>query len=323
MMRKRIISTAIIALIALSIFSNIYAQPPVSDAKRPGGPPPGMKKPGPFFKLSYDVYPYSSFDDPPVSAISGSEVQRVNYAIEATFPIVRDRGKTIILNQFNYRHRHIIYDDWPPAIDTDRLDHVYSFGYTFFMRRSLSQKWSLLTRVSPEIASDFENNVGIKDFNFQVGVLFVRPVSRQWTLGFGAFYSTTFGQPLPLPGFTFNWNNGSNMSAMGIMPIFMNFKYEASKFLDIGLVFRIDGDDYRGDPERYDVEDPVLRLSAINFGPFVEIQLTPSLRLNIESGYAPYNRLEFYDSDREIISYNLEGGPFVRFEIQTGYMSMF
>ncbi len=276
-------------------------------------------QPGPSFSVSYDFFPYQKFDDPDSAALEGVEVQVTALNLEASYPLVFSQGRTVLVNQIFYQLREIDYRNWGAELGEEpHLKRLHAVKYTLTLRHVLSQKWYLLTLTTPGLASDFEADITGDDFTYEAAVVFVRQFSERWALGFGAAYSNQFGEPLPLPVLAFEWNNGSNLRANGIVPVNLEFWYLPRPNLELGLVLKADGNRYHGDPDIYGVDNPLGIYSALTVGPSARIHLSKAMHLNVEGGFIPFHRFEFYDGDKEASDYSLRPGAYLRAGIQIG-----
>ena len=270
---------------------------------------------GPSFSASYDFLPFQNFKDPriagqPAPELGDTQIQTNTVTVSASYPWVFSEGRTVLTNEIYYQRREFSYRNFPGG-DPDLRD-IHAVNYTLMLQHGLSPQWTMLAILTPGFASDFEAEVSSDDFALQVVAIFVRQFSEQFSFGFGAAYSTLFGEPLPLPVLTFDWNNGKNLSWSAILPASSEFWYQSSEKLLIGLVLNVDGQDYHGDPDIYGVSDPRLRYSVTTLGPATRYRLANRLQLNIDFGFGVFHRFEFYDGDDEQNSFNMKPSVFFR-----------
>lgn len=170
----------------------------------------------------------------------------------------------------------------------------------------------------PGMASDLHGKISRDDFNLQAAAIAIRHFSPKLSIGFGAAYSTQFGEGYPLPVLALEWNNGSNMKLSAVVPTNIEFWYLASKKIGLGLSLKVEGNEYHGDPKIYGVEDPRMKYSTVMLSPTVKYYFTKSLQFNISGGYIGLHRFEFYDGDDKKETYDLKPSSFVRLEISYG-----
>lgn len=265
--------------------------------------------------LDSEFMPYQEFSDRIIQSIDGSdttyidntEAQLRKLSASMSYPIVLAQGRTVLVNSLSYQLTEFMYREMEFP-----LERVHSARYTLLLQRQLSRKWSMWGLIAPTLASDLEAKVSLDDFCVQVATVIIRRFSERLSLGLGAAYSTRFGHPIPLPVLAFDWNNGKNLTAKGILPASAELWYRATPRLDLGLLLSSDGDNYRGDPDIYQVVNPELRYSILTVGTAARIGIYSGLHLTIEGGLIGVHRFEFYDSDDEVASFDLEPRHFVR-----------
>lgn len=258
--------------------------------------------------VGYEYFPSAELVDP-IEGAEDFEIQTSSRNIGASFPLSFANGKILLLNQIGYKRVDFCYRNFPEG--GTQIEQAQSIKYTFFMLDSLSQKWSLVAVLTPGLASDFEGKVTSDDFTFEGVFGFIRKFSKNFSLGAGAAYIRDFGKPLPLPFIYFDWSNGSNLSATGIVPNNIDLLYKLNPQIDLGLSLKIGGNRYHGDPDRFDVNNPQMEYSEGTVSPMAQLYILEWLHLNVEGGFAFYRNFEFLDGDDVKESYDLE---------QTGYL---
>ena len=272
-------------------------------------------QPTPSFSVSYDLFPYQKFKDP-TTELRDARILSNAVTIRASYPRVFSEGRTVLINEIYYQRREFSYESFPSG-DPDICD-IHDVNYTLTLRHGLSQKWAMLTIVTPGLASDFEAHPAGDDFSIQVVAVLIRQFNEKFSFGFGAAYSNQFGEPIPLPVLAFDWNNGDNLSWNTILPVSSEFWYQASDRLQLGLVLGSGGNKYHGDPDIFDVADPQLRYSVVTLGPSVGYRLADWLQLNVDSGFIGFHRFEFYDGDDELESFDMKPSAFFRAGLALG-----
>jgi hypothetical protein len=84
------------------------------------------------------------------------------------------------------------------------------------------------------------------------------------------------------------------------------------------MVLGAAGNRYHGDPDIYDVDNPQMRYSVITVGPSARIHLSKVVHLNIEGGFIPFHRAEFYDGNKKDSDYSVKASGYLRAGIQIG-----
>lgn len=272
---------------------------------------------GPALNVSYDILPNQDFKDP-IFLENGSEVKDPQVKLsklraELTYPIVFSQGRTILINDFVYQLIEFEYKNMEYP-----LKRLHSGSYTLMLQHRLSRGWSVWALGTPSIASDLGAEVSRDDFNLQTAAIIIHHFSERISIGFGAAYSTQFGNAIPLPVLAFDWNNGRNMMVHGIIPASFEFWYRPNPRFDLGLVVSGDGNNFHGDPAVYQVTNPELRYTMLTVGPAVKVNLSKLMRLKAEAGLIGLHRFEFYNGDDESDSFDLEPGKYLRLGLEIG-----
>jgi len=279
----------VLCLLLMGISSNLLAQQVIG------------------LSFGYETFPHVKLADP-IAGAEDFEIQTSSWNVGAAFPLAFAKGKIMVLNQINYKRVDFSYRNFPGGTE---IEQAQSIKYTSFLIDSLSQKWKMVAVVTPGLASDFEGDVSSDDFTLEVIFGFIRKYRKNLQLGFGLAYTRDFGRPIPLPFLYFDWNNGANLSANGIVPTNMGLTYKLNPKIDLGLAVTIGGNRYHGDPDKYGVDNPQMEYSEGTISPTAQLHLSKWLHLNIEGGFAFYRNFEFLDGDKSVESYDLK---------QTGYL---
>jgi hypothetical protein len=274
----------------------------------------------PSLTITSDVLPYQSFKDDVVVetdtgdiVIDDPQLQLRKFRATLTYPLVFAEGRTVLINEFSYQLMEFQFRRVPSEIE-----RAHAASYTLMLLRRFSKKWSLWALVTPSMASDLKAEVSEDDFNFQAAVIGIRHFSERFSLGFGAAYTTQFGDAAPLPVLAFDWNNGNNLQFKAILPVSLELWYRHSKRLDLGLVTGGDGNNFHGDPEIYGVENPNMRYTMLTLGPAARIRLTPWVQLHLEAGLIGLHRFELFDGDHEDEVYDMKPKQYARVGIRFG-----
>lgn len=281
------------------------------------GPPP----PRPKISLSYDLVPFQNFDDPDPSSLSGIETRIMTVDIEAEYPFVFSRGQTVVTIGAGYNRRDADFRYVPDGVDRPVIDDLHEASLNLMVRRVLNQQWSTMFFFRPSLASDFVGPVTSDDFQLNTALIFLKQFGRNWVLGFGAAYATSFGEPLPLPALSATWSNYENMRFIAILPVMIEFWYRANRSIELGVVSRLNGAQYSGDPDTYStetqrIEKPVLDYSVWMVGPSARFHVSQSSFIELTGGFIPYHRYEFFDDEDRRANYDLEMGPIVKVALE-------
>ncbi|NIR63874.1 MAG: hypothetical protein GWO10_08915 [candidate division Zixibacteria bacterium] len=292
-------SIAILSTILLLIPAGLFGQGPSKTS----------------FEFSYDYFPYQKLSEAEQGTFyEDLEIRVQKFNFEISHPLVFSRGRTILINNFGYQRLEIDYMNWDEVEGRDepRVDDLHALSYTLFVRRVIDNTWSMAFLFNPGIASDFKGALMLEDFSLQFGAIFSKQFSSKFALGFGAIYSTQFGHPIPLPALSFQWNNGSNLRANVIIPVNMEFWYDASERIDLGVLMKIDGNEFHADPEIYGYDNPNFRFADAMIGPAAEMRMLPWMKVNLYGGYTYLRYFEFYNNYYEIAGYDPNNSLFFR-----------
>jgi len=279
-------------------------------------------QPGPSFSASYDFFPYMKLSDPDTSGgaafLKDGEIRVATLNLRASYPLVFSQGRTVLINEIAYQRFDLDFQKWQEG--ATRPEHVYAVEYNLMVQHVLSKKWTLLGFLTPGLASDFKADISSDDFTIQAVLVFIRQYSQKLSIGYGAAYANTFGEPFPLPILALEWNNGKNMKLSTILPVSSEFWYRANPLLDLGLSLKVAGNQYRGDPDIYNVSIPMMRYSVGTFGPSIKFRFSKGMSIGIDSGITFLRRFEFFDNEKkkEVNDYTLKNTVFVRFNLQIG-----
>ncbi len=265
--------------------------------------------------LTFDAFPYQNFSNPP-GGLESAEVYSNATALSVSYPFLFNEQRTQLALGLSWERREFQYRGFND--ETPNINALHAGELSLTLTHRLNDRWSLLGIVTPGLASDLKGTLNAEDFNFQAVAAGIWQKSPNLALGFGAVYSTQFGEPIPLPALLFDWNNGRKLSWMTILPVSSEFWYAHSDRAHFGLMLRVEGNDYQGDPNRYDANDPQLRYSVVKVGPSARFGLGHGLSLQVDGGFVPYHRFEFFDGDTEVASFNVKESAYLRFGFTFG-----
>lgn len=255
--------------------------------------------------LTYDFLPYQPFADPEKGTFEEDvELQDQTFGVQLSFPVAFAEGKTLLLNHLHYQRMAFDFRNWDDIRGGEQIDQVQSISYTAFLLQQLSEKWQLAVAVTPGLASDFEgvesfSDLSSDDVTLTAMVGAIRKFNENFSFGAGIAYERDFGDPLPLPFLYFDWNIRPNLHASGIVPQNVALSYTLNPMIDLGLLFRIDGSRYHGDPDKYGVDNPQMAYTVGTIGPTAQIHLTKWCHISVEGGYTFLRNFEFRDGDDE------------------------
>jgi hypothetical protein len=270
--------------------------------------------------VSYDYFPFRNLANPDTEPVDGKrnftqdlQVEVATFDAGLAFPLEFSEGKTTLVNEFSFQHLFLNYRNWNIEQGGNfKVEDAYAVEYSLTLLHKLSPKWSLITIVTPGLASDFKAKISSDDFTFQAIAGLGRHFSEKLTFYFGLGYFRDFGEPLLFPAVRLEWDNGSNLKATVMPPLDVELWYLPNQALELGLLIKTAGNQYHGDPDIYGADNPQLRYSVTTLGPSARVNILPWLHLNLEGGITFLRRFEFFDGDEEALSIDLEQTGFFR-----------
>ncbi|MBT5871785.1 MAG: hypothetical protein HOH43_00090 [Candidatus Latescibacteria bacterium] len=265
--------------------------------------------------VTHEFLPAQNLADP-AAGQNNAKIESKAFSVNVAFPVALKNGRTVLINELFYQRRDFSYKGF--AGGNPVIGNIHDLNYTLSIQHGFSEKWALLASVTPGLASDFNASLSGGDFNFQAVTAFIRTKSPRFSYGFGAVYSTQFGQPIPLPVIALNWNNGGKLRWDTILPVSSEFWYTASQKLNLGLLFGLNGNTYNTDSRLFAVPDPQLRYFTLTLGPSIGYRLSSILRVKVEGGLVGVQQYQLYSGNTKQSSLNLKPSSFVRIGLSLG-----
>lgn len=103
-----------------------------------------------------------------------------------------------------------------------------------------------------------------------------------------------------MPFIYINWIVGESFMLNGLLPTNLNALYRFNKILNAGITFKVVGNRYHGDPDKFGVDNPQLEIYDITLGALFMVHFSKWVHLNAEGGYSLYRRFEFFDGADKI-----------------------
>lgn len=255
---------------------------------------------------------FAGGDAPP----AGVEVQISSWQTGAAFPLSFSDGATLLLNSLSYEVMNIDYSG--PTDAMTLVERVHAISYTFFLIRTLSEKWQLVAAATPGLASDFEGDLSFDDVSFTAVLGFKHTFSERFALGGGLAYERSFGEPLPLPFVLVEWAIAPRLALNALLPVNATLLYSPWRTLDVGIFGELGGNLYHGDPDKYGVGTPLLNYSVASAGAQARVHVTRWAHVTLKGGYTFHRRFEFSDGSDVAQSYDLKQSWYVEGGLQFG-----
>lgn len=265
--------------------------------------------------ITFDAFPYQQFSDP-IPGLENTEVFSNTATIAFSYPFMLNENRTQVTMGVLWERQGFDYRRLSGG--EPNIDALYAGSFSFMLAHRFSETWSVLGIVTPGLASDLKGALTVDDFSFQAVLAGIRRTSPKFAFGLGAAYSTQFGEPLPLPVLLFDWSNGKKLRWTTLLPAESEFWYAHSNRMQLGLLLKVKGNNFQGDPGRYSSTDPQLRYSVVTFGPSARLSLARNLVLQADAGVVPYHRLDLYDGTTEVESFRLNESAFFRLGFRFG-----
>ena len=282
-------------------------------------------QPGPTFIVSYEYFPYAKLTDPDTAPVNGQrnfeqdlEIQIGVFHAEFSAPIIFGEGATVIVHTLSYDRLQLTYRNWDDVQGGSRIEEAHGLEYTFMVIHQLSDTWNIIAVGTPGLHSDFKGNLSADDFSASSAVIFSKQLSPSFSYGIGAAYSFNFGQAYPIPLVALNYDSGSKVRLDFLLPAHAEFWYLPSSNVEMGLVARVSGNQYHGDPDIFAVDNPQMQYSSGTVGPSVKLHFSERVHLNVDAGYTVLRRFDFSDGSDELQSLDLENSGFVRVGLTVG-----
>lgn len=275
---------------------------------------------GPTFSVAYDFFPASNLSDPELGTFEENLKIRIGtfYADFSFAPAVFSEGKTIFVGSLSYHRFDLDYENWVDEQGGTKVENAQGVEFTAVLIRQISERWNLTTVVTPGLHSDFGGDRTSDEFNVDAAVIFGVQKSERLNLGFGVAYSFKYGEGIPIPLLSLEWDNGSRLRADLLLPARAELWYKPDGKLELGLAAKLAGNQYHGDPARYSAENPQMRYSVGTFGPSAKLHLSEKVHLTADAGVTFLRRFEFFDGDDEVNSLDLRNSGMIRVGLQIG-----
>lgn len=257
--------------------------------------------------IEYLSYPKVKFKDD----ASGNQAAFNEAGAFISFPKLLQDKKTILVNGIQYGMvQTSIYND---ALSSKNEMTFHKVSYSFTYIRRFNEKWTFIGRLSPTLASDFEDKLSWHDFILQGNAMITKKFNENVVGGAGLIYTMRFGKPLLFPSIQYQYKKDSH--ALNIyLPIFVNYTYQTGPENKVGLGFRatVNGANFNASSKNFssDTEMDRFNYARANIGPFVNYQLTKTLLIEASGGLSTMRMYQFEDLEGSKHKYDSESGGF-------------
>lgn len=229
----------------------------------------------------------------------------------ASFPKKLKNNKTILLNGFQYGF--VSATSVNTTTQTEKTQQFHKIAYALNVIHKVDERWTIIGRLSPTLASDFNDKLSWKDFLMQGSFIVTKQIKENVIAGAGLVYTTRLGRPLLLPGLQYQLK--SDKQALNIfIPAFINYAYSVGTDDKIKIGFRatVNGANFNTASNNFSMGTQVDRLNyaRANLGPFANYRLTKMIQIEAYGGLSTMRMYQFVDVHGEKYKYNSNSGAF-------------
>lgn len=258
---------------------------------------------GPSFSLSAGLR--GDFD-----LADGSRIGLRTWTAESSWTHVKDAGATVI--EHGLGGTLFVFDG------LDLEDRVGLAAYSLTWIRNPSPRRTWVVSVQPTLASSFEADLGLDDFNLTAAVLRITNRSERFSWGWGLAYSMQFGEPFPIPLLQFRWNDGGCWSLDAVLPAHIVLERDLGRGWRTGLGLEVTGGQFRLDPDAHTVANPQLQMMEAVVGPHLAWASASGSELILSGGWAMHRELRLMDGADEVSDLAPETGPTCGISVRLG-----
>lgn len=270
----------------------------------------------PIVSLDFDGYPDSAPDAPPAES-PDVEARIVHSSIEAAVPW-RKSTRTLLIGRATFDLVRIEMRQnalsWTPG-------DLYDVGVVASWDQQLSTNWWMVLSVRPHLASDLAR-WDLDHFNLEASLLLSGGHRGRGRYGFGATWTSIFGERLLLPMVELSWSRKDDTLRFEMLfPERVALLYRPTASIELGVLGRVEGNRYRiGEdvefPAGTALAEPLVRYSVFTVGPVVETALSRSAFLRLEGDAALFRRLDVEDQGAGIVDLDLSAGIAVKLGLE-------
>ena len=280
----------LLSLLLLQCFSNLNAQ----ELKLAG--------------IEYANYPKVSLRDD----ADGFEASFQEFGGFIGIPIVLMDKQLILVNGLSYGMVRSTIENPQQGIESTQTYHRISYSMVSIVR--VTDQWTLMTRLAPTLASDFDQPMSEDDFMMLGSVTATKKLNERTRIGGGVVYTTRLGRPLLLPMFQYAYKTEKHRFTM-FLPAFIRYSYLVGKTdrWTLGIRITPNGANFNAYQDRFaQIEVDKLNYVRINIGPEVTCRLTELLQLEFAGGLSTKRMYKYFDYQGDGYDYNSNSGVFFK-----------
>lgn len=256
----------------------------------------------------YQYYPKMYLKDGGGSLQVSSQESNVYINVPAQLK----NGKLVIVNGLQFGSVRVnSYSDIPSG---EVAHNFYRIAYTFMLIYRLNEKWMLVGRLAPTLASDFDEKLNGKDFLMQGSLLANKKINENLMVGGGLIYSTRFGKPMLIPGLQLKYEKRRHLLFL-FLPAIIDYSYRVTREekLRVGFKGLLNGANFNSSVDNFSGTTAVDRLNyvAVNLGPTVRYRFAKMVQLEVSGGLNALRRYQFEDAGRTLHKYSSKSSGFL------------
>ncbi|MDR7128032.1 hypothetical protein J2X69_000360 [Algoriphagus sp. 4150] len=190
---------------------------------------------------------------------------------------------------------------------TEHKQKFYKISYSFMVIHRLTEKWMLISRLSPTLASDFGDKLNSDDFLMQGFLVANKQINQKLMAGGGLIYTTRLGKPMLLPGLQLKYEQ-SRHQFFTFLPATIEYNYRLTQEEKLWIGFKsvLNGDNFNSSIDNFSGSVQVDRLNYVvaNFGPTARYRFAKIVQLEIFAGLNAMRRYHFEDAHRKLHTYS-------------------
>ena len=243
---------------------------------------------------------------------SNKEVSFQEFGMFVNYPLQLKNKKTILLNGIQYGMVEALLSD--NTLSNENQLFFHKLSYSFCVIHMFNEKWTFVGRISPTLASDFEDKLSGHDFILQGTASLTKRFSPNILGGVGLIYTTRLGKPRLYPSIQYQYRMGKHDLNI-FFPVFSNYSYQLdsqNKFR-IGLRMAVNGANFNTSSDNYSVSPEIDRFNYVraNIGPFVSYRLGKMVLIEISGGISTFRKYEFEDVTNNHRKFDSQNGGFI------------
>ena len=221
------------------------------------------------------------------------------------FPMKLKNDRTFLVNglQFSLLEATSFSD----SSTNEYKQKFYKLSYSFMVIHRLTEKWMLISRFSPTLASDFGDKLNSDDFLMQGFLLANKQINQKLMAGGGLIYTTRLGKPMLLPGLQLKYEQGRHQF-FTFLPATIDYNYRLTQEEKLWVGFKsvLNGANFNSSVDNFYGSIPVDRLNYVvaNFGPTVRYRFAKIVQLEIFGGFNAMRQYQLEDGHSRLYKYN-------------------